>query len=810
MVPLKRLFKAYTESRAFHALVNMSGFIDPTTSLTKSGDLVTVLSVRGPDAESREPQQLDGIAARLTSAMSVLRENFVASSYWIKRSSPAIENETYDDPVVNTMARKRREYVTNERGRKFSSEIYLGITRKANRQTPRLGDWFARLLRNPQAAARESLSTSARMAALSIALEHAKAELHRVVNSFIEQVPEDLDVRVLDRRESFAFLRRLLNPDREKADAVSLKHDIHVDYFAVDSELSCYRNHLRLGNSFIKVLTLKEPPAHTFAHILRDLCRVEAEMVVVTEWNPWEQAKAVGKIRSKRRHFHNTKTGFRVSSERPYEREIMFDDSKEALAGDLGRCMEEMEMKGLQIGEFSWTVIVYGESLEAIERAAAEVARVVGAHEGVVHEETFNCLNSFLATLPGGYPFNLRKLLITNRNHIDMGLWFLPSEGERRNKFLGAPCLAAFETEDQGLYHFNLHVEDVAHTLILGPTGTGKSFLLNFLITHAQKYRPYTFILDIGGSYRFLTEALHGSCVSMRPEELPFSINPFALEPTPGNREFQFGFPKLLVELSGNRMDDTDDKALFEAVQALQVLDPDQRCLSTLANMVPRSISKHLKRWTRGEQYGAWFDNVADTVSCARFQYFDFEGMERVGLPFQPLLFYVLHRFNEIISAPELATVFKLAIVDEAWLFFTHSVTRAYIATALRTWRKKNAAMVLATQSLSDLDGAEILRPVVDNCPTKLLLANPTLDAAFYAEVLRLNETEQDKVRRLISKRQFLLKREGLSKTLNLNVDPWSYGLFTTNPYEAKRRQEAMAQGGGLEAALDILAGGSR
>ena len=256
-------------------------------------------------------------------------------------------------------------------------------------------------------------------------------------------------------------------------------------------------------------------------------------------------------------------------------------------------------------------------------------------------------------------------------------------------------------------------------------------------------------------------------------------------------------------------MDDTEEKDLFDAIHALQVLDPNQRNLSTLATTVPRTVGKHLKRWTKGEQYGEWFDNVADTVSYARFQCIDFEGMDRIGLALEPLLFYLFHRANQVIAAPELATVFKLAIVDEAWLFFKHPVTRAYISTALRTWRKKNAGMVLATQSLDDLAVAEILRSVVDNCPTKILLANPTLDASFYADVLRLTETEQEKVRRLISKRQFLLKREGLSKVLNLNVDPRSYWLFTTNPYEAERRQEAMAQGG-LESALDILAGGSR
>jgi type IV secretory pathway VirB4 component len=117
--------------------------------------------------------------------------------------------------------------------------------------------------------------------------------------------------------------------------------------------------------------------------------------------------------------------------------------------------------------------------------------------------------------------------------------------------------------------------------------------------------------------------------------------------------------------------------------------------------------------------------------------------------------------------------------------------------------------MILATQSLQDLPGAEILRPVVDNCPTKILLANPALDGDFYGEVLRLTPTEQNKVRQLRSKRQFLLKREGLSKTLNLNVDPKSYWLFTTNPFEAKRRQELIEKVG-LHAALEILSGGSQ
>ena len=118
--------------------------------------------------------------------------------------------------------------------------------------------------------------------------------------------------------------------------------------------------------------------------------------------------------------------------------------------------------------------------------------------------------------------------------------------------------------------------------------------------------------------------------------------------------------------------------------------------------------------------------------------------------------------------------------------------------------------MILATQSASDLSDAEVLRPILDNCPTKILLANPLLDAGFYGEVLRLTPSQIDRVRNLVPKRQFLLKQPSVSKVLNLNVDRRSYWLFTTNPLEAKRREEAISAAGSVEAALDLLAGGSK
>ena len=85
--------------------------------------------------------------------------------------------------------------------------------------------------------------------------------------------------------------------------------------------------------------------------------------------------------------------------------------------------------------------------------------------------------------------------------------------------------MAVFETPHRTTYAFNLHVQDVGHTLILGATGSGKSFLLNFLITHSQKYVPHTVVLDVGHSYRKLSTLLGGRYVEIGLRQHGVTIN---------------------------------------------------------------------------------------------------------------------------------------------------------------------------------------------------------------------------------------------------------------------------------------------
>ena len=229
-------------------------------------------------------------------------------------------------------------------------------------------------------------------------------------------------------------------------------------------------------------------------------------------------------------------------------------------------------MEGLRLGFFSLTIMLLGASLDEVEQATAGVRRIIGIHDGMVNEETFNVLNAFCAALPGGYPYNLRKLLVTGKNHADISPWFVPSAGDPRDAFLGAPALIDLETEQQSLFHYSLHVGDVGHTAILGPTGSGKSVLLNAFVAHAQKYqRPYTMIIDFGNSYGFLTQALGGSCLSLRADARDFRINPYSLPPTADNLQFLADFTKLLIEMFGYRMTDAEHKDLYLARSKLSI-----------------------------------------------------------------------------------------------------------------------------------------------------------------------------------------------------------------------------------------------
>ena len=811
MLNLKRILKNYEEVGSLNAMVNLFGFVGPQVFLTKSGEVGVVLEMAGVDYECLEAATVDALTKRLESALRLFDENYRVYQFLFKHNRQAIPHSFCDKPVVDAAIRDRISYFEQKTNSLFLLSIYFVILCPALASRRSVAGTLLEFPDNPgrswaELAARFSASSSVHLDSIEIA--RAESALRQKVESFRTQVNDFVSVRLLGKRDAFRMLKRTLNFDPLKNNSAEIKYDTFLDYYLCESHLECHRTYLRVDDYFVKVLTLKEPSAHTFPLLLKGLLGVSANYHVVTEWRKEEPGKTLRAIQAKRRHFHNTKRSFvsQVNLNDGAPQDLLLDNSKESQVRELGKGIEEIELRGNYFGQFSLTVVLYDRDLAAVERAAAEFYKVFSVHDAQLYDERFNLLNAFLAAVPGNHAFNLRYLYLLNTNYADLSFLFTLDSGETRNAHLRQEYLAVLETSHGTPYFLNLHYHDTAHSMILGRSGSGKSFLLNFLITNLQKYDPYTFIFDVGGSFESLTRLFNGSYLRLGLESADFTINPFCLPPTKPNLDFLALFLKVLLGHNFGALDPATDRDIYEQIENLYSLDPALRTLDVLGNTLPRPITCALTKWMRGGQFGFLFDNPEDTISFSRFQCFDFQQMSHYPELLEPLLFYILHRANEVIATPEISATFKAFFIDEAWVFLRNPSIQRYVTEALKTWRKHNAAMILSTQSLDELKRSELLDVIVESCATKMFLANPDMDQGLYRRQFHLNDTEVNLISSLIPKQQFLLKTPDLAKVANLHVDRRSYWLYTNDPYDNRKRKEAFDTYG-FEKGLSVLAG---
>ncbi|HYL98182.1 MAG TPA: DUF87 domain-containing protein [Blastocatellia bacterium] len=816
MFRLTSITREYRETPALCSQISLFGFVDDEIFLTKSGDLGIAINVAGIDYECLDTNTIEQFTRRLTAAFRIFDEKCRVYQYLFKRNHETIPFNTYNMPVVDAAIQNRVAYLQRKADSLYSFQIcYFVLYQGFRYKTSILGS-IAKLALEPRQAIpelRAALSTGDQVLLLDTELERAREALRAKARAFLLQVNDFLSIRILAKDETFRVLKQVLNFSPLKIDNARLKRDTFLDYYLCESHLECHRGFLRVDDHYVKALTLKEPSAQSFPLIFRKLLEVEANYFVCTEWLKQDAARSRNFIHSRRRHFHNSKrslASYLTTSERPQGGDdALVDESKEAQVHDLGEALKELEIKGNYFGHFSLTVVIYHTDLSKVERACAEFYKAFSLHDAQVYEERYNLFNAYLATVPGNYAFNLRSMLILNTNYADYSFIFTLQSGHKVNPHLGQEYLAVLETNHRTPYYLNLHCKDTAHTVILGRTGSGKSFLMNFIITNLQKYEPYTFIFDLGGSFESLTQLFQGTYVKMGSQSTGFRINPFCLPKTKHNLDFLALFVKILAEGHGRDvLSLEEEREIYQQIENLYSVDPELRTLSVLANTLPRDLALKLQKWTADGQFGFLFDNLDDNVSFSRFQCFDFQGMEQYPQILEPLLFYILHRANHVITNKAITHVFKAFFIDEAWTFFRNPRIKSYIVEALKTWRKQNAAMILSTQSLDELRKSDIVDVIIETCATKIFLANPDMDRELYRTQFHLNETEIDVITGLVPKRQFLIKNHEIAKVVNLEVDPKSYWLYTNDPFDNRKRAQAFEEHG-FEKGLEVLAGGN-
>ncbi len=665
MFRLDQAIKPWKEAAALNAHINLYGFWNETTFLTKSGDLGMVLRVPGVDYESLDSGEQEYAVKRLESALKAFDPGFHVYQYLFKSNRPEIPFASYDDPVVEAAVDQRRRFFEEKRDHLYQVEIFYCIVLEGARSKTGVAPALTRLLHDPAGAIDElkaQFTNGSMKTLLRTQIEHDLGRLEQRVQAFIRQLADFMQIEVLNQQGQFTFFRRLLNYDHWRINGRP-QFTQFLDYQVVNSNIEAERDHLRVGEHVVRVLTMKEAITETRPLVLDALLKIAANFMVCTEWTPLTTEKARKEANKRRRHFNMSKTGF-VSqmgndATKTNPRDVLVDESKQADIENLGDCLRALG-DGQSLGDFSLTIVLYGKEKRESDQIIGEFTSVFTNADGNLFTETYNQLNAYFATVPGNYALNLRRLYLLNTNYADLSFLFTILPGEKTNPHLGTEYLAVLETDNSTPYYLNLHNGEVAHTLILGMTGSGKSYLCSFLLQNAQKYAPQTYIFDIGGSFQSLTYIFGGSYLYVGQEARDFTINPFSLTPGKENLQFLFSFFRVLIEGNGQRypLDFKEERRLWDAIERTYMLEPEQRTVSNFANIIGE-LKERLHRWTRGGQYGFLFDNPADTLSFSRFQTFNFHGWSDAPEVLEPLLFYVLHRASNRNHGPEEAGNFQ-------------------------------------------------------------------------------------------------------------------------------------------------------
>jgi len=479
MLRLDKVIKPWKESASLNDHINLYGFWNQTAFLTKSGDLGMVLSVPGVDYESLDRSEQEYAVKRLEAALKAFGPGFHVYQYLFKSNRPDIPFATYNDPIVQAAIDQRRKFFEAKRDHLYEVEIFYCILLEGARSKSGVGAAITRILRDPAGAVGElkvQFTNDSMKTLLRTHIEHDVRRLDQSVQAFARQLADFMQIETLNQQGQFKFFRRLLNYDDWRV-AGSPQSTQFLDYQVVNSDIEAERDHLRVGDHIVRVLTMKEAITETRPLVLDTLLKIPANFYVVTEWTPLAADKARKEVNKRRRHFNMSKTGFvsqmgnDATTTNP--RDVLVDESKQADIENLGDCLRALG-DGQSLGDFSLTIVLYGRSKTALEQLGAEFTGLFTNADGNLFAETYNQLNAYFATVPGNYALNLRKLYLLNTNYADLSFLFTILPGEKTNAHLGTEYLAVLETDNSTPYYLNLHTGDVAHTLILGMSGSGK------------------------------------------------------------------------------------------------------------------------------------------------------------------------------------------------------------------------------------------------------------------------------------------------------------------------------------------------
>jgi type IV secretion system protein VirB4 len=746
--------------------------------LNKDGSFQRTARFRGPDLDSAVPAELVAVAGRLNNAFRRLGSGwaiFVEAQRHTAASYPA---STFPD-AASALVDAERKADFEEAGAHFEASYFLTFTYLPPAEdAARAETWLYEGREKTGIDPNEVLTVFA----------DRTERLLRLIEAFMPEC------RWLDDSETLTYLHGCVSTHRHRVRVPETP--VYLDALLADQPLTGGLEP-RLGTSHLRVLTITGFPTATTPGLLDELNRLAFPYRWSTRavlLDKTDATKLLTKIR--RQWFAKRKSIAAILKEvMTNEASVLVDTDAANKAADADLALQELGADYTGIAYVTATVTVWDADPRIADEKLRLVEKVVQGRDFTAMAETINAVDAWLGSLPGHVYANVRQPPISTLNLAHMIPLSAVWAGPERDEHFAAPPLLFGKTEGSTPFRFSLHVGDVGHTLVVGPTGAGKSVLLALMALQFRRYAgAQVFAFDFGGSIRAAALAMRGDWHDLGGgltdgSETFVSLQPLARIEETSERAWAADWIVAILTREGVAISPDVKEHIWTALTSLASAPIEERTITGLCVLLQSNdLKQALRPYCIGGAWGRLLDAESEHLGTATVQAFETEGL--IGTDAAPaVLAYLFHRIEDRLDGSP-----TLIIVDEGWLALDDEGFAGQLREWLKTLRKKNASVIFATQSLSDIDGSAIAPAIIESCQTRLLLPNERAIEPQITAIYRrfgLNDRQIEILARAMPKRDYYCQSRRGNRLFELGLSEVALALCAAS---SKTDQAAIAR----------------
>ncbi|CAI10541.1 TrbE protein of DNA transfer system (plasmid) [Aromatoleum aromaticum EbN1] len=766
-------------------LLNYAAVVDDGVIVGKNGSFMAAWLYRGDDNASSTDEQREMVSFRLNQALAGLGSGWMVHVDAVRRPAPnySAKGSSHFPDAVSAAIDKERRQLFEGLGTMYEGYFVLTLT------------WFPPLL------------AQRKFVELMFDDDAIAPDRQTRTMGLIEQFKRELTA-IENRLSSAVKLMRMRGQKVVNEDGSTVTHDDFLSWLqfcltgrhhpillpsnpvyldAVIGGQELWGGVVpRIGRNFVQVVAIEGFPLESTPGLLTALGELPCEYRWSSRFifmDPHEAVKHLDKFRKKWRQkvrgffdqVFNTHTG-------PVDQDAL------SMVGDAEAAIAEVNSGLVAVGYFTGVVILMDENRDKLEESARLVEKSINRLGFAARIETINTLDAFLGSLPGHGVENVRRPLINTMNLADLlptsSIWTGHADAPCPLYPPLSPALMHCVTHGATPFRLNLHVRDIGHTFMFGPTGAGKSTHLALIAAQLRRYAGMTlYAFDKGMSLYPLTKAVGGLHFSVAADDDRLAFCPLQFLDTKGDRAWAMEWIDTILALNGVETTPAQRNEIGHAIMSMH--RSGGRTLSELSVTIQdEAIREAIRQYTVDGTMGHLLDAEEDGLSLADFTTFEIEELMDLGEKYAlPVLLYLFRRIERSLKGQP-----AVIILDEAWLMLGHPAFRAKIREWLKVLRKANCLVLMATQSLSDVANSGILDVIVESTATKIFLPNVYAcdqDTAALYRRMGLNARQIEILATAIPKRQYYYVSESGRRLYDLALGPFALAFVGSSDKES-------------------------